>query len=231
MTSRTLLICVCIAALTSLLSSRALAQDDLCVRFLSSQVECDPRVPGRAVITFQLANGSTFPVDRFFLWAQSPGLVLTPDEFIVPPIAPGSASGTLKLVLQGAAGTPEQQPCLDVSIHDSATGQCCVRTKVCPDLSSCRQGPVVRRADANLDSRQDISDAVKILGFLFLGDSATTCLDTMDSDDNAAIEITDAILLLTHLFLGGRPPAAPYPGCGTDPTADSLPCDEYPFCV
>ncbi|MBI4582979.1 MAG: hypothetical protein HY717_03000, partial [Planctomycetes bacterium] len=53
------------------------------------------------------------------------------------------------------------------------------------------------------------------------------CPDAADVDDNGELEITDAIRILTYLFLGDDPP--PFPGpraCGGDPTADTLdPCD------
>jgi len=231
MTPRTFILCLCLTALAAAFGPRALAQGDVCVRFQASKVECDPKVPGQYLITLKIVNGTTFPVDRVFLWAQTPGLVLTPDELIVPPIPPGGASGDVQLVFQTPPAPARPPFCLEVSIHNSETGECCLRTQVCPELVSCTGGPVVRRADANVDGKQDISDAIKILGYLFLGVEGTTCLKTMDSDDNAAIEITDAILLLNHLFLGGRAPPAPYPECGPDPSEDDLPCDAYPFCV
>jgi hypothetical protein len=80
------------------------------------------------------------------------------------------------------------------------------------------------RGDANRDGRADISDAVAILGFLFLGDEALGCEDAADVDDNGRIEITDAIALLNHLFLGHPAPPAPYPEAGSDPSADGLEC-------
>jgi hypothetical protein len=49
------------------------------------------------------------------------------------------------------------------------------------------------------------------------------CLDGADANDDGLVDITDAIRLLQHLFLGGGslpPPAA----CGGDPTADDLGC-------
>lgn len=44
------------------------------------------------------------------------------------------------------------------------------------------------------------------------------------------INITDAVYLLSYLFIGGAPPPEPYPDCGYDPTFD-LSCDElHPEC-
>src|SRR5206468_1658326 len=38
------------------------------------------------------------------------------------------------------------------------------------------------------------------------------------------------VRLLTHLFLGGPAPEAPYPACGDGPKNESLPRDLYPAC-
>ena len=42
------------------------------------------------------------------------------------------------------------------------------------------------------------------------------------------LEITDAIHVLAHLFLGGPEPLPPYPDRGADPSPDALRCEEYP---
>jgi hypothetical protein len=84
--------------------------------------------------------------------------------------------------------------------------------------------PSFVRGDANADSKVDISDAVKILGFLFLGEAAPRCFDAADSDDNGKLDLSDAISLLYHLFQGAAPPPPPYPEAGTDPTPDPLDC-------
>ena len=44
------------------------------------------------------------------------------------------------------------------------------------------------------------------------------------------VQLTDAIRTLNFLFLGGAPPAAPHPECGSDTTDDSLTCEAYPPC-
>lgn len=79
------------------------------------------------------------------------------------------------------------------------------------------------RGEANQDGAFDLSDAVAILSYLFLGGSLE-CLDAGDVDDDGSVVITDAIALLTFLFLGGPAPAAPYPDAGADPTEDELGC-------
>ncbi|MBI4582840.1 MAG: lamin tail domain-containing protein [Planctomycetes bacterium] len=81
------------------------------------------------------------------------------------------------------------------------------------------------RGDANRDSRADMSDAIKILLFLFIGDEEIPCEKAADADDSGDIEITDAILIMGYIFLGGKPPAPPFPTFGPDPTPeDGLSC-------
>ena len=79
------------------------------------------------------------------------------------------------------------------------------------------------RGEVNQDGRVDISDAVMILGYLFLGGAAPACLAAADADDSHTIEITDAVFLLGALFLGNNVVPPPYPDCGTDPTPSGEP--------
>jgi hypothetical protein len=86
--------------------------------------------------------------------------------------------------------------------------------------------PQFIRGDANLDSVVDLSDAVKILLYLFAGGSAP-CLDALDVDDSGAINLTDATRNLAFIFQGGAPPPAPFPAPGPDPTGeDELGCEQ-----
>ena len=55
-------------------------------------------------------------------------------------------------------------------------------------------------------------------------------LDAADTDDNGALEITDAVYLLSFLFLGGPAPEQPFPSCGPDPTIDDLTCESFAIC-
>ncbi len=80
------------------------------------------------------------------------------------------------------------------------------------------------RGDANYDEQVNLSDAVFILGHLFLGRASPACEDAADTDDSGKINITDAIGLLEHLFRGGPPPPPPYPASGLDPSADTFHC-------
>jgi hypothetical protein len=70
----------------------------------------------------------------------------------------------------------------------------------------------------------DLSDAVTVLGSLFLGAGPVDCLDAADSDDSGALDITDPIFVLGVLFLGSGEIPPPSAACGTDPTADGIGC-------
>lgn len=78
------------------------------------------------------------------------------------------------------------------------------------------------RGDSNGDAEVDISDAIVILGHLFLGEPAP-CVRAAEVDADGEIDLTDSIALLSHLFLGSEPPSSPFPECGRVPSA--FPCD------
>jgi YD repeat-containing protein len=95
-----------------------------------------------------------------------------------------------------------------------------------PALGAC---PGFLRGDCTSDARLDISDPIRLLNALFINaDTLLPCRDACDSDDNGALEITDAVAALDFLFRGGRAPAEPFLGCGLDPTADDLECASPP---
>ena len=68
--------------------------------------------------------------------------------------------------------------------------------------------PAPRRfnpGDANDDGRIDLSDAVRILGTLFLGDDPLPCLDAANANGDPRVDVSDAVFILGHLFLGQDP--------------------------
>jgi len=84
------------------------------------------------------------------------------------------------------------------------------------------------RGDSNGDGIVDISDAVNILSFLFLGSGRMLCKDAADVNDDGILDISDAITTLGFLFLG-NPLKIFEPDSirGLDPTPDSLDCTSY----
>lgn len=86
------------------------------------------------------------------------------------------------------------------------------------------------RGDVNASGSRDISDAIFILSYLFLGTSSPPCLKAADLNDDGQLNLTDPIYLLTFLFLAGPSPMPPDDGCGPDPNPDNLSCDEFGSC-
>ena len=62
--------------------------------------------------------------------------------------------------------------------------------------------------DADGSGSLDISDAVRLLGFLFLGDARAPC-GPADVNGDGELDIADPIFLFRFLFLGGPAPACP----------------------
>lgn len=98
------------------------------------------------------------------------------------------------------------------------------------------------RGDTNADGSVNMTDAIFVLNYLFLGGPEPPCMDAADVDDNGGDQpnITDGIRILGWLFLGGVEPAPPTPtttdyrigDCGIDPTkvGDSMECAAFPPC-
>jgi hypothetical protein len=84
-----------------------------------------------------------------------------------------------------------------------------------------------RRGDSNGDGSVDLSDAVKVLVWLFLGDPDPGCLDAADADHTGEVRLTDAVYILTFLFLEGTPPPDPGPATCGPPVDPSLGCASY----
>ena len=86
--------------------------------------------------------------------------------------------------------------------------------------------PRFLRGDADGSGALNITDAIFVLGFLFLGQPDPSCHDAADFNDDQTVNITDAIAMLSFLFLGAEPPKPPGGACGFDPTEDDLACEE-----
>jgi hypothetical protein len=86
-----------------------------------------------------------------------------------------------------------------------------------------------QRGDTDETGDRNITDAIYLLNYLFLGGPEPPCLEAADVDDDGDLVITDAIYLLNYLFLGGMGP--PNPGCWDEgDQAPFLGCQQYSFC-
>jgi PKD repeat protein len=95
-----------------------------------------------------------------------------------------------------------------------------IRSSVCAITDEGQE--VFLRGDVDGSKEVDISDAVKLLAFLYLGGKQPRCMDAGDTNDSGAVDISDPISILTFLFLGGVSPALPFPLPGLDPSPDDL---------
>jgi len=88
-------------------------------------------------------------------------------------------------------------------------------------------GPDARfvRGDVDRNGELDITDAIVILQYLFLGGSGVDCPDAADVDDGGSVDIADPVRLLDFLFRGGTEPPAPFPEPALDPTDDDQTCE------
>jgi PKD repeat protein len=87
------------------------------------------------------------------------------------------------------------------------------------------------RGRCNDDDKVDISDAVCILQWLFLGGSppGAGCTAVANTNGDGGVDLSDGVYLLGFLFLGGCPPVAPFPECGPGTLeADEVTCDSPP---
>jgi|GEM_PF-1130265 len=86
--------------------------------------------------------------------------------------------------------------------------------------------PEIVRGDANTNGViEPLADGITALNYLFLSGTSVTCLDALDCNDDASVNLADPILLLSWGFAMGSPLPAPFPDCGVDPTDDLLSCD------
>ena len=82
-------------------------------------------------------------------------------------------------------------------------------------------GPFLR-GDVDQSGDLQLTDAVAIFSYLFLGDREPACLAAADPDGTGEINLTSGVYLLQFLFIGGQAPAAPFPQCDRSSSATDL---------
>jgi len=155
--------------------------------------------------------------------------------------------------------TPLLVGCADVTISPNAPCNTCLGVDFCDDINGAGNvlieniaiidfqsiqnfdtvgcevcvvpEPTFQRGDCNDDTKVDLADAAKILGWQFQGEPIN-CPDACDANDDGKINLADAVLLMNYLFKFGDPPADPGPDDeGTDDTDDNLPpCENDSAC-
>jgi hypothetical protein len=100
----------------------------------------------------------------------------------------------------------------------------------------CVEGPAGPRflrgdCDGNGEVAGEVTDAVFLLNYNFLGGAEPPCLMACDvnGDGDATGQVSDAVYLLSFNFLGGPSPPDPFPECG-EGEASELGCESPPSC-
>ncbi|MBI4582939.1 MAG: hypothetical protein HY717_02725 [Planctomycetes bacterium] len=94
------------------------------------------------------------------------------------------------------------------------------RTRASGRLVTGSLGSHFIRGDADLSGEVDLTDAIAILHWLFLGGDPLPCLNAADANDVGRVDLTDAIYILRYLFLGDPAPLLPFPEAGEDLTPE-----------
>lgn len=84
------------------------------------------------------------------------------------------------------------------------------------------------RGDADENGTLEMTDAINLLGWLFLGGEEPLCMDAANANGSSDVNIADPVYILQFLYAGGPPPPYPFPECGATPSI--LGCDAHSFC-
>jgi hypothetical protein len=90
--------------------------------------------------------------------------------------------------------------------------------------------PRFRRGDADSSGKVELVDVGALLEYLFLEGSVPGCQKAADTNDDGELELTDALLIVLHLFRGRTPFPHPADFCGRDDTPDALSCSAFSPC-
>ena len=148
-----------------------------------------------------------------------------------PWVSDGTAGGTRRLVevVAGPGGSAPSEFTLagerlffaaDDGVHGSELWALPIEAR-----------PRFRRGDCDGDGRVagQVTDAVFLLSYNFLGGTEPPCLAACDANGDGQVDgqVTDAVYLLTWNFLEGPAPIAPFPVCGEGPldTDETLECE------
>ena len=155
-------------------------------------------------------------------------IVLTHDELSFPEVGGGTA--------------PDQEVACRNALDDDGDGlidrddpDCVERNGVSGIPSRVVDGLILRtlspatnalRGDCNLDGAVDIADGIALLVANFAGPSALACRAACDANGDGTTDGTaDAIGIFMYRLGSGSPPAAPFPACGLQSSAD---CEQPP---
>lgn len=190
----------------------------------------DVPLGGSKTLSFSVRNTGTAPlaVTRVDLGPGSAPAFSLPEPPATAVVPPGGKLDVKVYYRPAAAGLATAEVVIESDDADEPATTVPLRGR--------GVGEIFHRGDADQNAALQLTDAIQILGYLFLGTPTKVpeCLDAADADDNGVVQLTDAIRILGFLFLGALPPAPPGPPgqpCGTDGTEDALDCRSYAACA
>src|SRR5688572_31869409 len=134
------------------------------------------------------------------------------------PVETGDSSGTISLnPLPGAPSRrdSERGSFLKHRAHVPALAAALSLMPLLASPARSAEETLFLRGDANGSGVIDLSDAIRLLRWLFLpAQPEMECIDAADANDDCDTDMVDAMVVLLHSFGGGAAPAFPYPECG-----------------
>jgi hypothetical protein len=115
-------------------------------------------------------------------------------------LAPVPVGYTNRIMIRGIL---EESP-IDLEVAPLVVGHGIIRVQERP----------TRPGDVNLDYELNLSDPVALLGALFRGEGKVACPQAADFNEDGRADLSDAVLMVNHLFLGGPAPPAREVRCG-----------------
>lgn len=171
---------------------------------------------GEGIDAYATANGSLPPGQC--------DIIVTPEAiqtfmFFQPVPYEVSSYGTEIYRIHAVAGQTPGETALSFfawsSFGESSVGV----VKVTIADPSVPETPGLMRGDVNLDASCNLTDAILMLDYLYLGNFDAPCADSCDVDDSGSVNLADAVNLLSGLFGGGFPLDDT---CQLDSTEDNL---------
>ena len=183
---------------------------------------CDPLPPQpEGVGEISCVQGEGYGVD--VAWTNPRGFESLPTTVLVDGHEAALVGGLETQIHLSASSLPHGGMAQICVVNGSGESLCC---------NYVQRAPLFLRGDFNASGGVDMSDAIATFGYLFLGGSASSCLDAGDANDDDKVDLSDGIFELNYLFAGGAATPAPGPReCGLDLTNDGdLSCDSFSFC-
>jgi hypothetical protein len=204
-----------------------LPQCDSCMHISEEGGEWDANTFGYTFTVTNLPGTPPVIAEYAYLMPVTPGITIDNNWFELGQVTDEAA---VALSVNISGGSPNQDVCFLLTIHDATLGECCgfVHCLTLPPFLLPPEVPFMR-GDANSDGVFDVSDVITTFDYIFQGEYVP-CDQALDSNDDDLIDIGDAVYSLMALFAGGAEPAPPGARCGLDETPGTLTCELFPPC-